>query len=506
VSDAQFRYSFGANKPSPSYGDVAGTEYRFAQLNVGTPIEDTLYNSSGDRIATVEVYSEYMGNNFHLQALFKVDSTDYLMRFNTTGDGKYDLWSGKWINLNKIVTDIPIPADYPPIVNYVQPDTLQSLVSSWNCSPHVISVANIRCRAGHVDLNGNYYTPGDGTLPGEIAPTSSIGPTRDGVLKPDISATGDVTLGSAPLFMVGNSTYNSQLGEGGYHLRNGGTSMASPVVAGIAALYLERCGESSVQDFKNDLFATAMTDSYTGTSPNVQYGNGKIDAFELLKNKNGNLTILGDTLICQKPIELTTNINLQNYEWSTGSFAPQIVIPQPDTVYLSGIDNQGCKMYSDTLVVEQGSPLPNPNVTVQGDSLMASSAPNYQWYLNDQPISGATSQYYTPTTPGYYSVAVQGDDNCKSFSNAIDWLLSLNQEELADFIIYPNPAREQINITSSGQKMKQVVLVSTQGKIISTTQSNSSEVTISINQLAKGMYTLRIKTKGEIEEIPFLKY
>jgi len=163
-------------------------------------------------------------------------------------------------------------------------------------------------------------------------------------------------------------------------------------------------------------------------------------------------------------------------------------------------------MYSDTLVVEQGSPLPNPNVTVQGDSLMASSAPNYQWYLNDQPISGATSQYYTPTTPGYYSVAVQGDDNCKSFSNAIDWLLSLNQEELADFIIYPNPAREQINITSSGQKMKQVVLVSTQGKIISTTQSNSSEVTISINQLAKGMYTLRIKTKGEIEEIPFLKY
>src|SRR5690554_7895253 len=84
--------------------------------------------------------------------------------------------------------------------------------------------------------------------------------------------------------------------------------MASPVVAGIAALYLERCPNSSIDDFKNDLFGTAESDVYTGATPNNRYGYGKINAFDLLVSRNGNLQILGDSAICQMPVELTTNI------------------------------------------------------------------------------------------------------------------------------------------------------------------------------------------------------
>ena len=66
-----------------------------------------------------------------------------------------------------------------------------------------------------------------------------------------------MSLSSAPLFVVNDPAYNPNLDEGGYHMRNNGTSMASPVVAGIAALYLERCPNSSIDEFKADLFATA---------------------------------------------------------------------------------------------------------------------------------------------------------------------------------------------------------------------------------------------------------
>jgi subtilisin family serine protease len=507
VSDAQFRYSFGANKNGASYDDVAATVYRFAQLNVGTTIYDTLFNQNGDRIATLEIYTEYVGSNYHMQGLFStVDSTDYLMRFSTTGQGKYDLWSGEWMGLNTIVTALPTQAVYPPIVNYVMPDSLQSVVSSWNCSPKILSVANIRGRLGHINNNGDQYYPAtDMTVPGKIAPSSSRGPSRRGVTKPDISAAGDVTLGSAPMYMVGDPAYNAQLGEGGYHLRNGGTSMASPVVAGIAALYLERCPNSSVADFKADLFGTAMSDGFTGSIPNNRYGYGKINAFDLVVSKNGNLQVLGDTAICQMPVELTTNIPMMSYEWSNGSYAPEVVIPQPDTVSLFGRDLQGCKIYSDTLILVQGSPLTNPTINIFGSSLISSSAPNYQWFLNDNPISGATQQTYTPTAIGYYSVAIQGADNCKSFSNAIEWTLGTSKENSSSLKLFPNPAANTLNLQAEGKVLTYIEITTITGQKLMSKAINGQEYSIAIEHLSSGSYLIKVQSTHGTEVLPFFK-
>ncbi len=507
ITDAQFHYSFGANRPGPSYENVAETVYRFTQLNVGTPIFDTLYNSNGDRIATLEVYTEYVGGNYHLQGFFsKVDSTNYLMRFSTTGQGKYDLWSGSWMGLNTIVKNIPSPAVYPPIINYISPDSAQSIVSSWNCSPNVISVANLRGRLGHITHSGTQYYPGsDMTPPGNIAPSSSRGPSRHGVIKPDISAAGDVTLGSAPLFMVGNSSYDTQLGIGGYHLRNGGTSMASPVVAGIAALYLERCKNSTHIEFMADLFNTATSDVATGTTPNNRFGYGKVNAFDLLISKNGNLQIIGDTAICQMPVQLTANIPMTDYNWSTGAFSPEIVVPQPDTIFLFGRDMQGCKIYSDTVIVSQGSPLQSPTIQQLGNSLISSSAPNYQWYLNDTPINGATQQTYTPLVIGYYSVAIQGPDNCKSFSNAIQWVLNLENEDKSVIQLYPNPAQNSFYLEAEGTMIKAFEITSTTGQIIRSQQTKNSKVKVEIGDLSSGAYLIKIETVNGSKVLPFFK-
>ncbi|WP_165851403.1 S8 family peptidase [Brumimicrobium aurantiacum] len=507
VNDAQFYYSFGANQPGPSYANVAQTAFRFAQLNVGTPIYDTLFNANGERIATLEIYTEYVNGNYHLQGLFsKIDSTDYRMRFSTTGNGKYDLWSGQWIGLSKIVDNPPTPAVYPPIVNYVMPDNQQSIVSSWNCSPDIISVANLRGREGHITHAGTqYYPSGPATAKGDIAASSSRGPSRAGVTKPDISASGDVTFGSAPLFMVGNSNYDSQLSIGGYHLRNGGTSMASPVVAGIAALYLERCPNSSFNEFKNDLFNSAESDNFTGTTPNNRFGHGKVNAFDLLVSRNGNLSILGDTAICQMPITLTTNTSLTEYEWSTGALSTDIIVSQPDTISVFGRDVQGCKIYSDTLIIVQGSPLDNPVIQALGNTLVSSNAPNYQWYLNDSPINGATQQTYTPQNIGFYSVAIQGADNCKSFSNAYHWTLSTVDEKDLAINLYPNPSRSLFYIESEGATIQRYEITSTAGQVLRNQKTNSEKTQVKTSDLSAGAYFIKIETSHGIKVLPFFK-
>lgn len=506
VNDAQFSYSFGANKNSGSYDDVASTTYRFSQLNVGTPIYDTLFNVNGDRIATIEIYTEYEANNFHLQGFFsKVDSTDYLMRFSTTGSGKYDLWSDKEVGMNTIVSDVPSPTVYPPIVNYVYPDSAQSLVSSWNCSPHIISVANIRNRYRYMSYNGIYYYHAEPTQPGDVALSSSRGPSRTGVIKPDIAAAGEMSLASAPMYTVNNHTYGLNLDEGGYHYRNNGTSMAAPVVAGIAALYLERCPNSSMEEFKTDLFNTAYQDMYTGIAPNNRIGYGKVNAFDLLVERNGNLKILGDTAICQMPVKLSSNIPLQEYNWSNGAFESQTIISQPEEISLYGIDMRGCKIYSDTINIVQGSPLPSPTISLSGNTLISSEAPNYQWYRNDSPISGATQQEYTPTVDAYYSVAIQGPDNCKSFSNAFNWTLNIAEEEISTINIYPNPTKNYLNIEAKGQEILEVELTTPTGQKIKNQTNTADKNQLNVRDLASGIYLIKIKTNQQTKILSFFK-
>ncbi len=282
-ADAVFDFALGANAPGPGYSFRGRTNFYNAASLAVSPTLDTIWNN-GNRIATVEIYNEVVNGNFHMQFFVSnVDSTDYLYRFETTGSGKYDLWSGAWIGYNDMVETLPTIGQMPDIVNYVMPDSMQTIVSSWNCSEKVISVANMKNRHSFIDNNGNTYVSSSTNPVESRSPRSSLGPNRHGLTKPNITAAGDNSLTAAPLWLLTNPIYNQAIDSGGWHAFNGGTSMASPVVAGIAALYFERCGMATYQGFMDDLYATAYTDQYTGTVPNNAYGNGKADAFAVLQ-------------------------------------------------------------------------------------------------------------------------------------------------------------------------------------------------------------------------------
>jgi subtilisin family serine protease len=304
-------FAFGADLPSPSYGYRGRTNFHDLNANMSTsPIIDTLFNSSGNRVAIIESYREIEGPNFHLEVFFStVDSTAYYYRFLTKGSGSYDLWSGTQIGLNEIISVLPSSTTMPSIIHYQSPDNEQTIVSSWNCSEKVISVGNIRNRAHHIDKNGNLYTPFPSSV-GEISPNSSRGPNRLGITKPDITAGGDVSLSAAPLWLLTNPAYNATIDSGGWHARNGGTSMASPVVAGIAALYLEKCRFGTYASFKQLLTSTAFTDVFTASVPNNTYGYGKIHALNLMLQ-----TSVEPTPTISQSFSVLTSSPSLNYQW-----------------------------------------------------------------------------------------------------------------------------------------------------------------------------------------------
>ncbi|MGB6035328.1 MAG: S8 family peptidase, partial [Cryomorphaceae bacterium] len=111
----------------------------------------------------------------------------------------------------------------------------------------------------------------------------------DNRLKPDIAATGDIILAAGRLEDLDALIANNpdRVAEGGMHHRNGGTSMASPVVAGVAALYLERDPEATYADIKAAIIDNALADQFTGALPNLRWGHGKLNGFGTLTEPFG---------------------------------------------------------------------------------------------------------------------------------------------------------------------------------------------------------------------------
>lgn len=352
-SEATWDFALGAD--SPSYSFRGRTAFHAATQSPGTVFRDTIWNGS-NRIATFEAYTSISNGNYNLQLFVdNVDSTTYNYRFETKGSGSYDLWTGQWLGYNNLVTNIPTPGQMPDIVDYVMPDSLQTIVSSWNCSDKVVSVGNMRSMLGFVDDNLNVYTD-PSTDVGDLSPNSSKGPSRQGSVKPDVAAAGDMTFGSAPQWVITNPSYAFLRDSGGYHVLNGGTSMASPVVAGIAALYLERCRYATWEMFKADLITTAYSNSYTGTLPNFAFGHGLPNAHTLLQEQ---------TLETQ-PVISYVGGNLQSthssqYQWildgsNISGETAQDHAPQPPygSYEVMTINNDGCYNISNPLDVGAG--------------------------------------------------------------------------------------------------------------------------------------------------------
>ena len=127
---------------------------------------------------------------------------------------------------------------------------------------------------------------------GEICSFSSIGPTVDGRMKPDITAPGEyiVSSYSNTSTIVNNNTTNISRGDtitiddvNYYWGTMRGTSMSTPMVTGTLALWLEANPNLTPEDIREILSETAIRDSETGNEPNNTWGYGKLDAWNGLK-------------------------------------------------------------------------------------------------------------------------------------------------------------------------------------------------------------------------------
>jgi subtilisin family serine protease len=275
---AQFRnvqFAVGADKVVPYYSFRGRTSFINVTPTINTVVTRTLIVNT-KRIGIIQMYTTLNGGVYQLEVYVQPDSTSYDWRFITTGNGHYDSWSFdyEWQTL-------PTVAAFPDMVNYNAPDTNQSIVSGMACLDNVITVGNYYNTDRHIDYNNTVQITAT-DKPRQLAENSSRGPTRDNRIKPEITAPGHHIMSDAVLSfipgLIGAQPY--KVGPGGFHQTGGGTSASAPVVAGIAALYLQENPGASWSDVKGAILNCAYQDSLTwGPYPNNAWGYGKADAF-----------------------------------------------------------------------------------------------------------------------------------------------------------------------------------------------------------------------------------
>ena len=180
---------------------------------------------------------------------------------------------------------------------------------AWPASmDEVISVGNIGHRFQIVTMANKYASQGGAVIPtdlteaestkgeGYLAKSSSVGPTLNGTIKPDVCAPG-VNIVSAQNFFIDDDTYYSLAawdiaaldteyetwgGISGYFhiMAQTGTSMSAPTVTGTIALWMQADPTLTTERIKDVIAHSSRQPDSELSYPNNLYGYGEIDAYK----------------------------------------------------------------------------------------------------------------------------------------------------------------------------------------------------------------------------------
>ncbi|MEA1996680.1 MAG: S8 family serine peptidase, partial [Gemmatimonadota bacterium] len=263
---------------------------------------------SGDRLIAVEFYDlAALDEEIDLEDNVEIarGTWSFILESDT---GSFDAYLYGTSGLNarfgtyaSELGSVTVPGTHPELITVGAYATRQD----WN--PLEESVSSARNYVGRL-------------TPGELTYFTGLGPNRKGVIKPDITAPGRWVMASMssyawpldePLSMFGSPIGSKPLlmiATDSIHAASQGTSFATPMVAGIAALLLEADPGLTQRQIKDLLTSTATSDSATGAGlPDNFWGYGRADAISSLYQ------VLG---LEDEPLAMTTALSPADTLWT----------------------------------------------------------------------------------------------------------------------------------------------------------------------------------------------
>jgi glucose/arabinose dehydrogenase len=168
------------------------------------------------------------------------------------------------------------------------------------------------------------------------------------------------------------------------------------------------------------------------------------------------LDIQGSTTYCAgEPIDLVLSSSnlppMTSYQWYLNGQALTtdtmvLLSPTLPGFYQLQFTGRCSSQLSDSVELQEFIPLV-PTIGAIADTLSASPAESYQWFLNGDSIAGANSDTYVATVSGSYSLLTTDENGCEAVSESYQHLATgLPGGLFHELVIAPNPAAHAFHL------------------------------------------------------------
>jgi hypothetical protein len=203
-------------------------------------------------------------------------------------------------------------------------------------------------------------------------------------------------------------------------------------------------------------------------------------------------------------VSIASTLNTGTMQWQKDSVdiagaTSSTYLAKESGVYRMVISIPGaCPSYSQNLPITINTAL-IPVIVWDGNQFKTFTLySNYQWYLNNVAIAGATTNTYKPTTPGNYKVIVTAGPNCIFTSDVYQLLVTAVTTPTvingATVKQYPNPAANEAWVEFSQIPTKPVMvrLLSATGAVLQTQQTRQKKISLPIANYTNGLYFIEV--------------
>ena len=214
----------------------------------------------------------------------------------------------------------------------------------------------------------------------------------------------------------------------------------------------------------------------------VTAANGCTDAEQVTVTVNAvpsaNVVMDGNSVLCPGETLTLSAAPGNSYAWSTGSTANEITVSNAGTYGVTVTGSNGCSSNSGNIIITAGqSSASTIDVTA----------------LDSYTLNGV--EY---TTAGTFTQVIQNEAGCDS-TITLNLTLTVGLDELngVAYEVYPNPTADQFTIDASQAVYGTYSIQDAQGKIVKEGLMNGVSTTVELNEVARGIYFLRIAETTE---------
>lgn len=152
---------------------------------------------------------------------------------------------------------------------------------------------------------------------------------------------------------------------------------------------------------------------------------------------------------------------------------------------------------------------PQPVITQRGDSLFTSGKYNWQWYLDNNAIEGATAANYRARKNGVYTVEALNGNGCSSKSAPVSVIITaVGEVTLGGNKVkaFPNPSEGQVSLQFEKPLLKTVTvrIYNLQGRVMYTRTTTQQLQPLELSGLPKGYYLIELTGYGEKKVLPLI--